>query len=134
MRPEAFLAKLISLPELKLILVDVRRRPGWVIFTLESVSKFRACPRCAKLSETIYDHRWVKILESPFRDRRCELRIRKKRYQCKQCRKPFTENLHGIFQGARLTERLRRNILWCCTRYQSLKSVATAMGCSSTTV
>src|SRR4051812_1829036 len=39
----------------------------------------------------------------------------------------------GVFKGARLTERLRRNILWCCSRFQSLPGVARAMGCSNTT-
>jgi transposase len=134
MTPGDFLARVVSLPELELNYADTKGRAGWMRLSLESVSVFRACPHCAGISESTYDHRWVKILDSPLRDLKVELRIRKKRYWCKSCEKPFTELIHGIFKGARLTERLRRNILWCCSRYQSLVAVSGAMGCSVTTV
>jgi transposase len=134
MSPGDFLANLVSLPELELRFVAVPQRANWVILTLESVSKWRACPRCTTLSSTTYDHRTVKVLDAPFRDKRVQLRIRKKRYSCRHCRKPFTELVYGIFKGARLTERLRRTILWSCSRFQSLKEVGLAMGCSDSTV
>lgn len=134
MTPGQFLAKLVSLPELQLVWADARSRPGWLILRFESVSRFRACPHCGGISQSTYDHRWVKCLDSPLRDRKVELRIRKKRYWCSRCGKTFTELLHGIFKGARLTERLRRNILWCGSRFQSLLAIARALGCSDFTV
>jgi transposase len=134
MTPGNYLARLISLPELKLILVNGRTRPGWLILSFESVSRFRACPHCAQPSESTYDHRWVKCLDSPLRDRKVELRIHKKRYWCKRCQKAFTETLHGIFSRARLTERLKRTLLWCGSRFQSLLAIARMLGCSDTSV
>lgn len=134
MTPGNFLAKLVSFPELQLVWVDARSLPGWLVFNLESISECRACPRCASLCKSIYDHRWTKCRDAPLRDKKVELKIHKKRYWCKQCEKPFMELLHGIFARARLTERLRRNILWCCSRYQSLLAVSRAMGCSNSTV
>jgi transposase len=134
MTPGNYLARVVSLPELQLVWADGRSLPGWLILKLESTSEFRACPHCATLCFTIHDRRWVKCLDAPLRDRKVELRIHKKRYWCKHCQKAFMEILHGIFKGARLTERLRRNILWCCSRFQSLIAVARAMGCSASTV
>jgi len=133
MTPENYLAKLVSLPELKILHVNASR-PGWLILEFKSVSKCRACPRCAHLCEMTYDHRTVKLLDSPLRDKKVELRIRKKRYFCPKCKKPFTELLHGIFKGHRLTERCRRNILWCCSRFQSLLTISKVHGCSAMTV
>lgn len=134
MTPGNFLAKLVSFPELQLVYVDARSRLGWLVVHLQSTSSCRACPRCASLCSGTYDHRSARALDAPLRDKKVELVIRKKRYYCRRCRKPFTEALHGIFKGARLTERLRRNILWCCSRFQSLLAVSRAMGCSNSTV
>src|ERR1051325_10312322 len=105
MSPQQFLARFVSLPEMQLLSVDGRTRPGWLLLTFQSTSQFRACPKCATLSYCTYDHRLVKVLDSPLRDRKVQLKIRKKRYYCPRCRKPFTELLHGIFQRSRLTER-----------------------------
>jgi transposase len=134
MAPEKYLARWVSLPELQLALVDGRSNPGWLVFTFESVSRFRACPHCAQLSETTYDHRWVRCLDAPLRERKVRIRIRKKRYWCAACGKVFTEVLHGIFSRARLTERLRRTILWMSSRFQSLLAIARAVGCSDQTI
>lgn len=134
MRPDNFLAKLMSLPELKLVGLGASERRGWLFMSYNSTSKFRACPKCASLAFSVYDHRTIKILDFPIRDRKVLLRIRKKRYYCKVCKKPFTELLHGIFKGARLTERMRRHILWCSSKFQSLKMVSEAVGCSPATV
>ena len=134
MAPALYLARLVSLPEMQLASADGQSRPGWLILTFESTSRFRACSRCAQLCHATYDHRIRRCLDSPFRERKVQLRIREKRYWCPRCLRPFTELLHGIFKRARLTERLRRNILWCCSRYQSLLAVARALGCSATSV
>jgi transposase len=134
MAPGHFLARLVSLPELQLVWVDARTNPHWLYLSFQSVSTHRACPRCASLCHSTYDHRWIRVLDAPLRERRVALRIRKKRYWCATCQKPFMEILHGIFKRARISERLRRNILWCCSRFQSLLAVSRALGCSATTV
>src|SRR5271170_3206024 len=103
MAPGNFLARLISLPELQLVYADARSRPGWLLIDLRSNSSFGACPRCASLCFGTYDHRRSRARDAPLREFKVELRILKKRYFCRHCQKPFTESLHGIFKGARLT-------------------------------
>jgi transposase len=63
-----------------------------------------------------------------------ELRIRKKRYFCKPCKKPFTELLQGVFSRARHTDRLAKHILWLGKKFRTLKAAAQAVGLALTTV
>jgi len=133
MTPGIYLSRLIGIPELEILHIHGSVR-GWLFIEAKSSSIERHCPKCATLSRTIYDHRHVEILDSPLRERKVRLRIKKKRYLCRQCKKPFTELLHGIFSGARITERLRRTVLWSCRKFQNLVQVGKHVGCSTSTV
>lgn len=133
MTPAQHLSKWSALPEIEFTGIYSRNR-GWFEITAHSVSKVRFCPKCQTESRSVYDHRWVCILDSPIRDRRVRLRIRKKRYNCRKCKKPFTELLHGIYSQDRTTDRFRRSILYFGDRFQNLVQVALHHGCSRSTV
>lgn len=133
MTPGVYLSRFIGLPELEINYIR-GAQPGWVHVEATSTSVERHCPKCATLSTTIYDHRHVQVLDAPIRDQRVKLKIKKKRFLCRLCKKPFTELLHGIFSGARITERVRKTILWSCKRFQNLVQVGQHMGCSTATV
>lgn len=133
MTPGIYLTRLLGLPEIE-ILHFSGRVAGWHYVEAKSVSNGRACPKCAEFCDSVYDHRYVSILDAPIRDSKVNLRIRKKRYFCRKCKKPFTELLHGIFSRARITERLKRYILWACNKFQNLVQVAKYYGCSAMTV
>jgi transposase len=104
---------------------------GVVELTVEKTSEMEVCPRCAKPSRSIYDRRWVRIRDANLRQRRVWLRIRKRRFACGSCRRPFTEPVPGIRKGARTTERFRRDIMWACEHFADLKRVMTQFRCSS---
>lgn len=57
--------------------------------------------------------------------------IKKRRFYCKRCKKPFTEPIAGIMKGRRTTERYRRSVLWACENFVDLKKVQKAYRCSS---
>lgn len=97
----------------------------------KKVSKGEVCPRCATFSESIYDRRWVKVKDAPIRNTSISLIIRKRRFYCKTCRKPFTEPVDGILPGKRTTQRLQRNIANACKKYSSLKDVRKDFRCSN---
>ena len=129
--PEAKLAQLALLPELRLLnyfrytsatqhLVAEKRRP-----------KQEICPKCATPSSSFYDKRWVLVRDEPLRGIDTKLRILKRRYYCKTCRKPFTEPISGIMPKRRTTQRYRRSLLWACDKFSDLKSVRKAYRCSS---
>jgi transposase len=65
------------------------------------------CPKCATLSQTGYDTRKVRVKDEPIRGTAVILVVKKKRFYCKKCKKPFTEPLPGILPRRRTTQRYR---------------------------
>ena len=131
--PGKLLTQLISLPELEI--EHISRKQTRVMFIYaRSRSRERACPKCATYSQAAHDHREVRIKDEPIKGIRVELRVRKKRYYCKPCKKPFTELLRGVFSRARHTDRLARHILWLGKKFRTLKDAAQAVGLALTSV
>jgi transposase len=62
-------------------------------------SVFEVCPKCATPSSSVYDHRWVRLRDDPLRTRQTILWVRKRRFSCKPCKKPFTEPVDGVRKG-----------------------------------
>lgn len=130
--PHERLARFTLLPELKFISIRELRRGA--VIEAEKVSDFEVCPKCASRSQSTYDHRWVGVKDEPIRGRYIVLRIKKRRFWCKPCRKPFTEPVPGIGKRQRTTERFRRALKWACDNFESLKRARKHMGCSSSTL
>jgi transposase len=57
--------------------------------------------------------------------------VRKRRFSCRPCGRPFTEPVPGIRKGYRTTERYRRSLLWACENFSDLSRVRRAYRCSS---
>lgn len=130
MLSEQRLARFVLLPELKLL----RWKKGTIAANFvdtKKVSKFEVCPKCATPSSSIYDHRVVKLHDAPVRGMSVHLSVRKRRFYCKQCRKPFTEPIQGVGKGKRTTNRYVREVLWACENFSDLKRVKKAYRCSS---
>ena len=93
---ESRLARFILLPELELTrTLKVGKASG--LFYCDKHSEGEVCPKCAVLATTVYDHRTVKVKDAPIRGKLNWLVIRKRRFWCKNCRKPFTEPVQGIW-------------------------------------
>lgn len=112
------LSKRLLLPELKLLRHESLNR----IFC-EKTSEYEVCCRCATLSKSVYDHRWVKVKDAPIRGTPPVLMILKRRFWCKPCQKPFTEPIRGILPRRRTTQRFRTAVLKACEQYQNLSQV-----------
>lgn len=124
------LAQSLVLPELKIIKAVNCTRSGVIELRAVKTSPMEVCPRCATPSYTTYDRRWVRIRDEPVRAKRVVVRIHKRRFDCRTCRKPFTEPVPGIKKGARTTERFKKAILWACERFANLKAVRETYRCS----
>jgi hypothetical protein len=112
------ISNFVLLPELKLIHFG-----GDGLILCEKESEEEYCPKCAEKSRQTYDHRWVTIRDEPVRRREITLRILKRRFWCKPCKKPFTEPIPGIIKGRRTTQRFRSAVMEACQKYSDLKSV-----------
>jgi len=120
----------LLLPELRLVDSSFEH-DGEIELDVDKTSAFEVCPKCATPSRSVYDHRVVSIHDAPVRSRQVRLRVRKRRFSCRPCGKPFTEPVGGIRKGARHTERYRKSVLWACENFSSLKDVRRAYRCSS---
>jgi transposase len=129
--PETMLLRRLLLPELKL--TGSWKRPGTrtVVVAAEKVAEVEVCPRCATASTSVYDHRTVAVRDTPLRDVAVRLLVRKRRFACRPCGRPFTEPVPGIRKGYRTTERYQRSVLWACENFSDLTRVRRAYRCSS---
>lgn len=130
MLSEQKVARFLLLPELKLTAWKKDKiASSWI--QAKKVSLFEVCPKCATKSVSIYDHRIVKLKDAPIRGNGIRLTVKKRRFYCKTCRKPFTEPVQGVGKGKRTTHRYRRAVLWACENFSDLKRVRKAYRCSS---
>ena len=120
--PHQRLAEGLLLPELRLVKTVAARGAGLVELYVEKTSAMEVCPRCATPSWATYERRWARIKDAPARAKRFTLCIRKRRFWCRACGRPFTEPVAGIRKGSRCTERYRKEVLWACERFGDLKS------------
>jgi transposase len=120
----------LLLPDLRL-LKHRRADEGGVLLFAEKTSEFEVCPRCASPSRSTYDHRWVKLRDDPIRADAIYMLVRKRRFFCQPCQRPFTEPIDGVRKGYRTTERFRKRLLWACEHFSDLKAVRRAYRCSS---
>lgn len=92
---------------------------------------FEVCPRCAERSSVQCGKVHVVVREAPLREKPLWLRIEKHRYYCKQCRKPFTEPVVGIWPRRRSTSYFRKAVAADCENYTNLSLVRKHHSCSS---
>jgi transposase len=124
------LARFLMLPELELISWTRKTESGNEAFA-KKVSAFEVCPKCANPSSSVYDTRFVKLRDAPVRGKGVVLKVQKRRFYCKHCRKPFTEPLAGVGKGRRTTDRLRREVYDACEDFSDLARVREKFKCSS---
>lgn len=131
--PESKILNFISLPEVKII--KFNHGPGGLWFWCEKKrSKFEFCTRCGAKSSSIYDHRTIKVKDEPLKERATILSLRKRRYYCHNCRKPFTEYVPGIWPRRRTTERLRESVRKACGKFSNISEVRRTYKLSSSFV
>lgn len=123
--PWSNLSHVLLLPELELTSF-VAPRYTWARYSVRKTSTVEVCPKCACPSTSVYDHRSARIKDAPIRGQIIFLEIRKRRFWCKPCSRPFTEPVNGIRKGARTTERFKRSLLWACENFVDLTRVQRA--------
>ena len=123
-------ARFLALPELK-VTAFKKKSIGHFVVQARKKNDFEVCPKCATASSVIYDHRIVALKDAPLRGNGITLSVKKRRFFCKPCKKPFTEPVAGVRKGQRSTQRYRKAVLWACENYSDLTKVRRAMRCSS---
>ncbi len=127
---ESQINKFLSLPEVK-ILKKRNNDHNIIEFEAHKTSPFEVCPKCATKSFKVYDRVYVKIKDTPIRNKIVYLKIRKRRFQCPKCKSIFREPVQGIKKGFKSTRRFRAHIQWCASNFTDLKRVMDKCRCSS---
>lgn len=119
--------------ELKLI--STRQHRKGYLWDVEKVRKGpEVCPKCATPSRARYGIARALVRQESLWGLELWLRIKKHRYFCKTCRKPFTEPVPGVMPRMRTTQRYRKSILKACLKFKSLSEVRRDHLCSSALV
>jgi transposase len=106
-----------------------------LLFCEKQNLKGEVCPKCATLSLTRYDSRVVQIRDEPLRrNSAVTLVIKKHRYYCKSCRKPFTEPIDGVLPKQRTSQRFKRALLWAAEKFSSIDEVKKTYRCSNSLI
>lgn len=124
------LSRFVLLPELKLTAWK-KASVAQTVVQAKKTSDFEVCPKCATASFVVYDRRIVKLKDAPVRGTSIVLSVKKRRFFCKPCKKPFTEPLRGVGKRHRSTQRYRKEVLWACENFSDLDRVRRAYRCSS---
>ena len=77
--PERILTNFILLPELKLLKIHSTKR-SWRNYFVAKTSKTEVCPKCASLSSSVYDTRWIEVKDAPTRGVMIFLKIKKRKF------------------------------------------------------
>lgn len=127
------LSRFLLLPELKLLKTSYHKRS--IVFEVEKARKaFEICGRCASQSRISYGRRLVRVKDEPIRGRQIILVIKKRRYFCKPCKKPFVETIPGVWPKRRTTQRYRAALLYACQHFSNLSQVGRDFKCSPSLV
>ena len=111
---EKIVTQQLLLPDLRFVKQERVKNIRYIY--CEKVSEFEVCPKCAAKCFTTYDHVNVTIKDAPIRSKNIILKIRKRRFYCKNCKSIFREPVGGIFKRFRTSERFRRHLMWCASR------------------
>jgi len=133
MSPENHLVNRFLLPQLKFVKFE---KISNKTFHLHCIKKtiWEVCRKCPTKSYSVHDKRSVSIRDAKIFNKNIRLIISKRRFRCPNCKSVFTENIDGIKQGFRTTEKYRGEILFNFTNFKSSTGVARVLRCSTTLV
>jgi len=105
-----------------------------VTLHIETIKKEQICPCCNNATSKVHDYRFQTIKDCPIQFKNTFIKLRKRRYKCKNCGKQFFEDLSFLSKYYRMTNRLSA---WICRQFSttnSIKQIAISANVSSNTV
>jgi len=105
-----------------------------VTIHIETVKKEQTCPCCNNATSKVHDYRFQTIKDCPIQFKNTFIKLRKRRYKCKNCGKQFFEDVNFLPKYYRMSNRLSA---WICRQFSttnSVKQIANSANVSSNTV
>jgi transposase len=92
------------------IVEDSQQIEETLILSVKVEKKTAVCPRCGQSSHHIHENKRYLVRDLPMSNRQVILRVNRRRFKCKNCRKPFSEILDFVGQKKSFTHRYAETI------------------------
>jgi len=90
---------------------DYHITPDSLTLQVEYHSATATCPRCGTLSSHLHQNHFNQIRDLPIVNRPVVLKVNRRQFKCKTCKKPFSESLDFVHTSRRYTHRFERQIV-----------------------
>lgn len=94
----------------------------------------RVCPHCGSTHAWVHDHREQVLRDAPMRRKHVLLRVKKTRYDCKDCGVRFEAPLSFAAKGKQMTKRLIAYVVDAFRDIRSVSELAREVGISTTSI
>ena len=82
-----------------------------IVLHVESEHKYSTCPRCGQKSRNLHQNHRALVKDLPISGQPTYLRVNRRQFKCKQCGKPFSEELDYVDKHKTYTKRLAHEIV-----------------------
>ncbi len=107
---QKLLTELLSLESVRVTKHDVLEGIG-LVFHVESKRNTAVCNRCGKESEKLHQNHYYLVKDLPISGQAVYLRVNRRQFKCKNCKKPFSEELEYLKSRRKYTKRLAKEIV-----------------------
>jgi transposase len=102
--------QILDLPGMKVLSCQDIEGFGLII-EIQGDSISCTCPRCGKASYSIHQNHWRNIKDLPWSNQSVILKINRRQFRCKNCQKPFSEDLDFVDKQRGYTKRFAIEIV-----------------------
>lgn len=102
------MTNLLNLPG---VIVENEKQTGaTLILTVRASKKTAICPRCGQSSHRLHQNQGYLVRDLPISNREVILKVNRRRFQCGNCQKPFSETLNFVGKKKNFTQRYAETI------------------------
>jgi len=105
-----FITKAINLQDIKVINYDFIT-DSEILIELENKYKESECPHCGKTTLTVHQNHWHIVRDIPLSYYQVFLKVNRRQFKCKKCKKVFSEKLSFIKTRRSYTKRLALKVV-----------------------
>lgn len=118
---EPGLTQLLNLPGI--IVESFHETETDLMLEVEAWTDKATCPHCNCLSSNLHQNHGYWVRDLPISNRQVRLKVNRRQFKCKTCKKPFSEDLDFVGRRCKYTNRLALEIVKQ-VRNRSVHSVA----------
>jgi transposase len=122
------MTKLLNLPGV--IVEDNQQTEDTLILFVKLAKKTAVCPRCGQTSRHLHQNQRHLVKDLPLGNREVILSVNRRRFKCKKCQKPFSENLDFLANKKSFTHRYAKAVTQQVV-HSDIKNVAHNNGLTS---